>query len=107
MPETKTKAKPRKTVARPAVRKAPAGAAAAAPPKRAVAPRSKAGSRAGGGGGLTIEQYRSGICCIETQKRTLRALGLRHPHHRVVRPDNAAIRGMVKAIPHLVRIVEG
>jgi large subunit ribosomal protein L30 len=39
-------------------------------------------------------------------KRVLRALGLRHPHHRVERPDNAAVRGMVAAIPYLVRIVE-
>ena len=56
---------------------------------------------------VTIVQVRSGIGCIETHKRVLRALGLRHPHHRVVRPDNAAIRGMVKAIPYLARIVEG
>ena len=40
------------------------------------------------------------------QKRVLRSLGLRHPHQSVVRPDNPAVRGMVNAIRHLVRIVE-
>jgi large subunit ribosomal protein L30 len=78
---------------------APAEAAPAGPPARRV--------RAKGGATITIEQYRSGIACIERQKRTLRALGLRRPRQRVVRPDNPAVRGMVEAIPHLVRIVEG
>ncbi|MEK7799349.1 MAG: 50S ribosomal protein L30, partial [Acidobacteriota bacterium] len=55
---------------------------------------------------IVIEQYGSGIGCQLRQKKTLRALGLRHPRHRVVRPDNPAVRGMVNAIPHLVRIVE-
>ena len=54
---------------------------------------------------LTIEQYRSGIGCIERHKRTLRALGLRKMNQRVERPDNPAVRGMVAAIPHLVRIL--
>jgi large subunit ribosomal protein L30 len=55
---------------------------------------------------ITIEQVRSGICCKERHRRVLRALGLRHPHHRVIRPDNAAVRGMVDTISYLVRIVE-
>jgi large subunit ribosomal protein L30 len=46
----------------------------------------------------------SGIGCPVRQKRILRSLGLRHPHHAVVRPDNPAVRGMVAAIPHLARI---
>lgn len=59
-----------------------------------------------GGGRLIIEQYVSGIGCMMRHKRVLRALGLRHPHHRVERPDNPAVRGMVRAIRHLARIVE-
>ena len=55
---------------------------------------------------IVIEQFGSGIGCPFRQKRILRSLGLRHPRHRVVRPDNPAVRGMVDAIPHLVRIVE-
>lgn len=69
--------------------------------KRKVARSAKAGARH-----ITIEQVRSGICCKERHRRVLRALGLRHPHHRVVRPDNAAVRGMVDTISYLVRIVE-
>jgi large subunit ribosomal protein L30 len=60
-----------------------------------------------GAGTITLQQYASGIGCPIRQKRVLRALGLRHPHHSVVRPDNPAVRGMVAAIRHLVRIVEG
>jgi large subunit ribosomal protein L30 len=55
---------------------------------------------------ITIEQYRSGICCNFTHKRVLRSLGLRKIRQRVVRTDNPAVRGMVETIPHLVRIVE-
>jgi large subunit ribosomal protein L30 len=55
---------------------------------------------------ITIEQYRSGICCVVTHKRTLKSLGLKRMRQRVVRPDNPAVRGMVESIPHLVRIVE-
>src|SRR2546426_10740389 len=61
--------------------------------------------RAASGKTITIVQYVSGIACPKRQKRVLRSLGLRHPHHTVVRPDNPAVRGMVNAIPHLVRIV--
>lgn len=57
-------------------------------------------------GKITIEQYRSGICCQEQQKRTLLALGFTKLNQRVERPDNPAIRGMVQAIPHLVRVVD-
>jgi len=63
--------------------------------------------RAPGGKTITIVQYASGIGCPKRQKRVLRSLGLRHPRHTVVRPDNPAVRGMVNAIRHLARIVEG
>ncbi|PYS97428.1 MAG: 50S ribosomal protein L30 [Acidobacteria bacterium] len=55
---------------------------------------------------MTVLQVRSGIQCPIRQKRILRSLGLRHPHHKVIRPDNPAVRGMVNAIRHLVQIVE-
>ena len=55
---------------------------------------------------ITILQFASGIGCPKPQRRVLRALGLKHPHHRVVRPDHPSVRGMVAVIPHLVRIVE-
>src|SRR6266581_1968932 len=112
----------RKTTARPAAAKKPAKRAAAtpkvgravaepgtAPATTAESPQPRAREprvRKPLGATITIVQYVSGIACPVRQKRVLRALGLRHPHHRVVRPDNPAVRGMVKAIPHLVRIEE-
>jgi large subunit ribosomal protein L30 len=58
-------------------------------------------------GRIVVEQYRSGICCQEQQKRTLRALGFTKLNQRIEHPDNDAVRGMVAAIPHLVRLVTG
>jgi large subunit ribosomal protein L30 len=113
----------RKTPARAAAAKRPAKRAAAAPkaagtvagaeatPGAAAEPQQPRAreprARKPAGATITIVQSVSGIACPVRQKRVLRALGLRHPHHRVVRPDNPAVRGMVKAIPHLVRIEEG
>ena len=112
----------KKTTARAAAAKKPAKRAAAASKAPGAAGRSEAAPgtppespqprareprvRKPLGATITIVQYVSGIACPVRQKRVLRALGLRHPHHRVVRPDNPAVRGMVKAIPHLVRIEE-
>jgi large subunit ribosomal protein L30 len=70
-----------------------------------VATRSRK-EAAGPKGRIVVEQYRSPICCQEIQKRTLRSLGLRRIRQRVELPDNPAVRGMVAAIPHLVRVVE-
>ena len=53
---------------------------------------------------ISIRQVRSGIGFDKTQKATLRALGLEKIGRVVQRPDNAAIRGMVAKIPHLVVI---
>ena len=104
--------------ARPRARK-PGAAEAPSRSADAAAPQSPRAVPEGGGSRqqqraartwgktLTIEQYGSGIQCPVRQKRILRALGLRRPRQTVVRPDNPAIRGMVAAITHLVRIVDG
>lgn len=55
---------------------------------------------------LRIEQYKSPIGYNKTQREVLRSLGLRRIRHVVEREDSPAVRGMVKKIPHLVRIVE-
>jgi large subunit ribosomal protein L30 len=55
---------------------------------------------------IAIKQIRSGIGFDKTQKATLRALGLEKLNRVVTRPDNAAVRGMVAKIPHLVEIVK-
>ena len=84
---------------------AEAAAHGTAPAPEAPATR-PARQRPAGGKTITIVQYASGIGCPKRQKRVLRSLGLRHPHHSVVRTDNPAVRGMVNAIRHLARIVE-
>lgn len=53
---------------------------------------------------LKVTQVKSGIGFPARQKRILRALGLGKMHRTVRLPDNQAVRGMVRAIPHLVRI---
>jgi len=55
---------------------------------------------------LTIEQVGSPIRRPYDQRETLVGLGLNKMHRRRVVADNAAIRGMINKIPHLVRIVE-
>ena len=80
-----------------------APAAGAVPQTRKRAPRRAAGK---GGKTIVIEQHGSPIGCLVTHKRVLRSLGLRKIRQRVTRPDNPAVRGMVKTIPHIVRIVE-
>lgn len=99
--------KPTKSAAGPKSGVAEAAESAAHAPRAAGAPKPQGRARRTGGPTITIVQYASGIACPVRQKRVLRSLGLRHPHHRVVRPDNPAVRGMVLAIPHLVRIEEG
>lgn len=55
---------------------------------------------------LQITLKRSLIGRPETQRRTVAALGLRKLHQSVSQPDNAAIRGMVNQVSHLVEVKE-
>lgn len=55
---------------------------------------------------IRIEQYRSPIGYPRTQREVLKSLGLRRIRHVVERQNTPAVQGMVKKIPHLVRIVE-
>ena len=55
---------------------------------------------------IRIEQYRSVIGRPRNQREVVRSLGLRRIRHVVERPDTPAVRGMIKKIPHLVRVVE-
>lgn len=55
---------------------------------------------------LRIRQIRSGVGSPKRQRATLRALGLKHHQDEVVQPDNPAIRGMVRAVSHLVDVEE-
>lgn len=53
---------------------------------------------------LKITQIRSTIDRKEAQKRTIRALGLGKLHRSVVHNDTPEIRGMVRAVEHLVKV---
>lgn len=55
---------------------------------------------------LKIEQVKSPIGYPRNQREVLRSLGLRRIRHVVERQDTPAVRGAVKKISHLVRIVE-
>ncbi|MFZ9939656.1 MAG: 50S ribosomal protein L30 [Bacteroidetes bacterium] len=53
---------------------------------------------------IKITQVKSGIGRPERQKRTLQALGLRHPHAVAVHLSNPQILGMVAKVAHLVKV---
>jgi large subunit ribosomal protein L30 len=53
---------------------------------------------------LKVTLIRSGINRPEQQKRTIVALGLRKMGRTAVLPDNLAVRGMIRAVSHLVKV---
>ncbi|OEH86344.1 50S ribosomal protein L30 [Desulfuribacillus stibiiarsenatis] len=55
---------------------------------------------------LQITLKRSTIGRPEDQKLTVRTLGLRKIHQTVEQADNAAIRGMINKVSHLVEVKE-
>jgi len=57
-------------------------------------------------GRLKITLRRSRIGSTPRQRAVLRGLGLRRINSNVVRPDDAAIRGMVAKVSHLVEVEE-
>jgi large subunit ribosomal protein L30 len=54
---------------------------------------------------VLLEYYRSSIATPEKHKRVIRGLGFTRLNQVVEREDTPSIRGMVNAVPHLVRIV--
>lgn len=57
-------------------------------------------------GKIRVKMIGSLIGCTDVQRASVRGLGLRRMHQVVERQDTPAIRGMVKAVPHLVAIVD-
>jgi len=55
---------------------------------------------------LRITWVKSGIGCVEVQKKTLKALGFHRLNQSVVHNDCAPIRGMVNQVKHLVKVEE-
>ena len=57
-------------------------------------------------GTVRIQWYRSTIATPMAHKLIVRSLGLTKLNQIVERPDNESTRGVVKKVPHLLRIVE-
>jgi large subunit ribosomal protein L30 len=55
---------------------------------------------------IRIQYYRSAIAAPTRHKLVIKGLGFTRLNQIVERVDSDGIRGMVKAVPHLVRIVE-
>ena len=58
-----------------------------------------------GSGKIHLKWVRSAICAPTKQKLVIKGLGFTRLNQVIERPDNAAIRGMVKKVPHMVEIV--
>ena len=55
---------------------------------------------------LKITLVKSTNGCLEKQKTTVQALGLKKIRSTVEKEDNAAIRGMIFVVKHLVAVEE-
>lgn len=55
---------------------------------------------------LKIKQIKSGIGYTLRQKRTLKALGIRHMHHTIEVEATPQILGMVSKVNHLLLVEE-
>ncbi|HUX43451.1 MAG TPA: 50S ribosomal protein L30 [Terracidiphilus sp.] len=55
---------------------------------------------------IRIQYYRSAISTPVKHKLVVKGLGFTRLNQIVEREDSVSIRGMVKVIPHLVRILE-
>ena len=53
---------------------------------------------------LKITLIKSTIGCLEKQKKTVEALGLKKIRSFVIKPDNACTRGMIFVVRHLVAV---
>ena len=62
--------------------------------------------RQGGGAKIRIQYYRSAIGFPKTQKEVVRSVGFTKLNQVVERPDTPAMRGVVRKVPHLLRIIE-
>lgn len=55
---------------------------------------------------LKIILVKSTIGAVPKHKKTVEALGLKKVNKTVELPDNAATRGMIKQVQHLVKVEE-
>lgn len=103
----KTAAK--KTATKKTAAKKTAAKKAAAPKAeaKAAAPKKAAPKKAASGNTITVEQTGSPIRLPKDQGATLKGLGLTRRHQRRTLEDTPSVRGMIKKVQHLVRVVEG
>ncbi len=55
---------------------------------------------------ITIKLIRSRVGTLPKQRQVLDALGLRKMHAKKTFKDNAAVRGMIAKVQHMVEVVE-
>ena len=55
---------------------------------------------------IKIQYYRSSIGYSQKQKDIVKSLGISKLNQVVEKADNAAMRGVVAKVPHLLRIVD-
>jgi large subunit ribosomal protein L30 len=55
---------------------------------------------------LKITLVKSPIASLPKHKATVAALGLRKVGHSVIHPDNAAVRGQIFAVKHMLKVEE-
>ena len=55
---------------------------------------------------IKLQYFRSKICTPVKHKLVIKGLGFTRLNQIIVREDTPSIHGMVKKVPHLVRIVE-
>lgn len=55
---------------------------------------------------LKVTLIKSPIASLPVHKATVTALGLRKVGQTVLKPDNAAVRGQIFAVKHMVKVEE-
>ena len=55
---------------------------------------------------LKVTLIKSPIASLPVHKATVAALGLRKGGQTVLKPDNAAVRGQIFAVKHMVKVEE-
>lgn len=68
--------------------------------------RVSSGKRTSGSKTVTVEQVSSPIRRPGDQRATLIGLGLNAMHRRSILEDTPAVRGMIRKVSHLVRVVD-
>ena len=55
---------------------------------------------------LRVTLIKSPIGTQHRQKKTVKALGLKHVNATIVHPDNLSVRGMIFKVSHLLKVEE-